>query len=239
MIILIGRGRSGTRIIPQLLIRNGVFMGGKHAASGRKDLLPATNIYDMAYTAGHRVFRDGLSWDFKELVYGTLPAEMHRKLAEYLVHITPHKEPKGWKLPENTLIYPWLVRMFPEGKFIYLIRDPRDVILSHHFTDDLTMFNIDMPKTKNIYRQRALSWLYQYYIVSQTPKPKHFIQVHFEDLLTHTERVVGQLSDFLDVPLPNLIRVNPEKIGQWKESKEFTQFDFLEAPCKFNNYDWS
>jgi len=46
-------------------------------------------------------------------------------------------EVKGWKIPETTLVFPWIRRIFPEIRYIFWVRDPRDSILGGHLTDDL------------------------------------------------------------------------------------------------------
>ena len=55
----------------------------------------------------------------------------------------------GWKIPETTLVYPWIVRMFPDTKFIFWIRDPRDSIINQHKTDDLADFGIPYQPTED------------------------------------------------------------------------------------------
>ena len=90
---------------------------------------------------------------------------------EYLADVTgARSEHKGWKLPETTLIYPWIVRMFPDIKYIHWIRDPRDSILSGHKTDDLSDFGIEYEWTDNIRQRRAISWKYQNELMRATPK---------------------------------------------------------------------
>ena len=74
-----------------------------------------------------------------------------------------------WKLPETTLILPWIVRLFPEIHYIYWVRDPRDSILAEHLTDDLAKFGVPYDATEDVREQRIASWLYQYQIMRQTP----------------------------------------------------------------------
>ena len=85
------------------------------------------------------------------------------------------KEPRGWKLPETTLIYPWIVKMFPEADYVFWVRDPRDSILGAHMTDDLTNFGASYEKPRSMTKtlmMRAISWKYQRDIVRATPSPK-------------------------------------------------------------------
>ena len=78
-------------------------------------------------------------------------------------------EHKGWKIPETTLVFPWIVRLFPEIKYIFWIRNPRDCILGGHLTDDLNDFGIPYPPTEDMRLRRAISWKYQYDLVQACP----------------------------------------------------------------------
>ena len=240
MIIVIGRGHSGTRIIPQILTKNGVFMGG-HRMEGRGDLTPAQPIYILASLAGSQVkMIDCHNWNFSNLIHDTSYTNTFEKLiTEYLQPILNHNEPRGWKLPENTLIYPWLVKAFPNAHFVYMIRDPRDVILGEHLTDDLNLFNIPhCPNFKSIYEQRAISCKYQHDIIYSTPKPKHFLKIRFEDIVLNQELQIKRLSRFLGISLNTQIKMNSSKVAKWRKSNTFTKFRFLKPICNKHNYIW-
>ncbi len=43
--------------------------------------------------------------------------------------------------------------------------------------------------------RRAISWKYQYDIVKATPKPKHWIEVRFEDFVHDRDATVDRLED--------------------------------------------
>ena len=105
-------------------------------------------------------------------------------MADVLADKSTHR---GWKIPETTLAYPWIIRMFPDIKYIHWIRDPRDCILGGHKTDDLRDFGIDYPLTDDVRKRRAISWLYQYELMKSTPKPKNYIVVRFEDFILKQE----------------------------------------------------
>ena len=60
---------------------------------------------------------------------------------------------KGWKIPETTLVYPWIQRLFPETKFIFWVRIRRDCIMGAHLTDNLHDWGIDYPPTEDMHRE--------------------------------------------------------------------------------------
>jgi hypothetical protein len=237
LVTVIGRGHSGTRAMSHTLYASGVFMGSCLNPSG--DLIPPEKLYDACRViAGHVHWLDGLSWDFSKLHTMKIPDEFTHLVTGYLRDVLDEdqRHPErlsGWKIPETTLAYPWVVRMFPDAKYIYWIRDPRDSILAPHKTDDLRDFGVPYPPTEDIRLRRAISWKYQFDIVRSTPKPANWIQVRFEDFVLHHERELARLERFLRVPLARIV-VRPDSVGRWKQDTQRHDFDFFDpALSKF------
>ncbi|MEP7358908.1 MAG: sulfotransferase, partial [Anaerolineales bacterium] len=176
-VTIIGRGHSGTRAISHTLTASGVFMGEPLNHAG--DLLPPEDMYAACrLLAGHVRWLGGLEWDWSELYRLDIPDEFVQLIESYLVTVLESPaEHTGWKIPETTLVYPWIARMFPEMHYIYWIRDPRDCILGSHLTDDLTDFGIAYPPTDDLRLRRAISWKYQQDLVHAAPRPRHWLEV--------------------------------------------------------------
>ena len=202
------------------------------------DMLPAQDLYDACrILARHVVWKGGLEWDFSRLHTMPIPEEFSARVHRYLASVLSSKSAsRGWKLPETTLAYPWIVRMFPAVKYIFWIRDPRDCILGSHLTDDLADFGVRYPKTDDIMLRRAISWKYQYDIVKATPKPAHWIEVRFEDFILEQEETLARLEAFLGMDLGRII-VRPDAVGRWKQDKGAPYFDFF-APA-MNEYHYA
>ncbi|MDE0231301.1 MAG: hypothetical protein OXN93_03360, partial [bacterium] len=117
-------------------------MGRTINASG--DKVPPHDLYDACRIFAKYVrWTGGTSWDFSEVLGMDLDPEFVEKVETYLGDVLENSAPfRGWKLPETTLIYPWIVRMYPDIRYIHWIRDPRDGILAPHRTDDLGDFGI-------------------------------------------------------------------------------------------------
>ena len=158
LVTVIGRGHSGTRAISHTLYASGVYMGRTLNASG--DLVPPQAMYDACQIFARYVdHRGGLEWDFSRAIAAEIPAEFTRLVEAYLGSVLDNRAAhRGWKIPETTLVYPWIVRMFPEARYIHWLRDPRDCILAQHRTDDLAEFGIAYPNTDDERRRRAISW---------------------------------------------------------------------------------
>jgi hypothetical protein len=229
LITIIGRGHSGTRAMSHTLYASGVCMGGLLNDSG--DLMPPESLYGACrILARHVVWKGGLEWDFSQLHTIPVPEEFRTLVRTYLASVLNSKSAaRGWKLPETTLVYPWIVRMFPETKYIFWIRDPRDCILGKHLTDDLADFGIEYPQTEDVMLQRAISWKYQYDIVKATPRPANWIEVRFEDFILDQEKTLARLEEFLGMNLARIV-VRRDAVGRWKQDKSARYFDFF-APA--------
>ncbi|MEX2561344.1 MAG: sulfotransferase, partial [Pirellulales bacterium] len=92
-----------------------------------------------------------------------------------------------WKLPETTLILPWIVKMYPDNQYIYSYRDPRDSILGAHMTDDLADFGIQYDRSDDALLTRAISWKYQAMMMRATPEPGRTLRTRFEDYVLSYE----------------------------------------------------
>lgn len=242
MVTIIGRGHSGTRVISHTLYASGVYMGSLLNASG--DLVPAEDFYEACRVMARYVtHKGGLEWDFSRLHTMPIDPAFTRLVESYLASVlTVFRETPtagvsrrraqalracaGWKLPETTLVYPWIVRMFPEAHYIHWVRDPRDSIIGAHLTDDLADFGVPYEKPDDVRHMRAVSWKYQREIVKATPPPAHTIQVRFEDFVMKQNVTLRRLQAFLGIPLAKII-VNRDPIGRWKTDEGRHDFDFL------------
>ena len=235
-ITVIGRGHSGTRAISHTLYGSGVYMGRTLNASG--DLVPPYAMYDACRIFGRYVkWQGGLSWDFSEAFNADIPKEFTDSLETYLGHVLEHtSEQRGWKIPETTLLYPWLTRLYPDIKYIFWIRNPRDCILGGHKTDDMRDFGIQYPVTDDERLKRAISWKYQFDLVQATPKPAHWIEVRFEDFVLKQEETLERLEDFLNIKLARIV-TRPDAVNRWKKDAGTNYYDFFEPAMKAYGYE--
>ncbi len=227
LITIIGRGHSGTRAMSHTLSESGVYMGEPLNVSG--DLLPPQAMYDACRVfARHVRWLGDLEWDWSEVFSMPIPQEFTDLIHEYLkVVLASDAEHKGWKIPETTLVFPWILRMFPEARYIFWIRNPRDCILGRHLTDDLRDFGVPYGETDDLRLRRAISWMYQYKLVKATPRPKHWMEVRLEDFVLRQPETLARLEAFLGIPMAT-IPVKPEVIDRWKDDSEPSYYDFFE-----------
>lgn len=228
MITVIGRGHSGTRAMSHTLSESGVYMGATLNASG--DLIPPGDMYEACRVMGHHVRHlGGLRWDFESLRTMPIDPAFTRLIESFLGSVLASDAPhKGWKIPETTLCFPWIARIFPNIRYIYWIRDPRDCIIGEHVTDDLGRFGISYDPTEDERLRRAISWKYQMEIVKATPKPAHWFPVRFEDFVLDQDRTLERVGEYLGLPLAK-IPVRPESVGRWQTDTGVHDFDFFTA----------
>jgi hypothetical protein len=113
LITIIGRGHSGTRAISHTLYASGVYMGRTINTSG--DLVPPHAMYEACRVIARYVgWQPGsLEWDFSELHSMDIPTEFDALIGQYLQSVLEDKSRhRGWKIPETTLVYPWIIRRF-------------------------------------------------------------------------------------------------------------------------------
>jgi hypothetical protein len=234
-VTIIGRGHSGTRAISHTLSASGVFMGDQLNGSG--DLLPPESMYDACRVLARSVaWRGGLNWDFSRLHTMPIPPEFRTLIETFLASVlNSPAERCGWKIPETTLVYPWILRMFPDIKYIFWIRNPRDCIIGGHLTDDLRDFGIEYPATDDDRRRRAISWKYQYDLVKASPRAAQWIEVRFEDFILRQEDTLKRLDRFLGIPLAR-IPVRPEAVERWRADHGINYYDFLEPAMREYGY---
>ena len=114
MIIVIGRGHSGTRLCSRLLSENGVYMG---PTNGAGDLVPAEDMRLACCVYAANVQRGLPTPNFEKLMY------------RYTDPLFLKSGPRGFKIPAANMCYPWIAAMWPDAFFIHWVRDPWDAIL--------------------------------------------------------------------------------------------------------------
>jgi len=224
MITVIGRGHSGTRAISETLSRSGVYMGEPLNRSW--DLVPPEKMYEACRVMGKYVSYIGdWNWDFSRVLAMQPDPSFVRLIEDYLNSVlASDAHAKGWKIPETTLCYPWILKMFPDIHYIHWVRDPRDCILSGHVTDDLRDFGIECPAAQELREMRAVSWKYQRELMKATPEPAHLIKLRFEDMVFHQDEVLAKLETFLGIPMAK-IEMRPDSVGRWKTDEGIHMFD--------------
>jgi hypothetical protein len=237
-IIVIGRAHTGTRIIPDVLKASGIYIG--EPLNKAHDLLPVDDIYAACRVFGKYVkYLGNHEWDFEYAHSVEIPQAFINLLTSYLKPLIESKdEMVGWKIPNNTLIYPWLVRLLPNATFVLWSRHPEGATKKMTGVDRLEKWNIPCKKfllhdfnTKI----KVVSWKYHYDIVNQTPKSKNYIELRFEDYVLNQETSKLALEKVIGKPLA-LVELNKAK-ADTSGSKLKRRYKFLRNAMDALNYD--
>lgn len=187
-VFLVGFPRSGTTLLDQILSGH-----PRIAVLEEQDTLYDV-LHDHALTdAGMEAF---LSADGAAL--GPLRSAYWQRVAEFM----PERDPSALfvdKLPLNSVFMPLIGRLFPSAKFIFAVRDPRDVVLScfmQTFTLNEAMQHfLSLDETARYYAavmQVGLDSL------ERLPEASH--RIRYEDVVADTEAEARRLLAFLDLP---------------------------------------
>jgi hypothetical protein len=222
LVIVIGRGHSGTRLISWALTKSGIYMGRTNESG---DLVPAQKMYAAAKLAGEMVKRvDDMRWDISELLTSQPPILFRRCVELYTSCLNGYKI-RGWKLPETVLGLPWIIKMYPEAHYIYWTRDPWDALTGGHLTDKLSSFGVQSANYPDILESRIESWSYQKQLMDETPQPEKTIHIKYEDFVLNQENELDRLSNFLGISVKAIpvvktnIGINDDKLNRLLERR--------------------
>jgi protein-tyrosine sulfotransferase len=234
MLFILGKGRSGTSLLQNLLDANPAIIGGpeskfavvfyprfahikKWKESDIIDFVELLYIEPLFATLWH-IDKNELTKALLSVVeyadYSFLCKMVYyqmRKGKENLLYISD-------KNPEYVLYLDTIVKMFPEAKFIHIVREPRDNIYSQ-----ITSF-----KVKNTVF-RAYQWVKYNEIVEERKKkePSKYLTVLYEKLVENTEGTMKSVCEFLQVPFVNEMVQNqgPEWLTTHQERKGIVESD--------------
>lgn len=180
LIIVIGRGHSGTRAISQLLYDSGVYMG-----SELNESYDIVSTYEYMYNAVRSFNNDNKDDAVKNI----------RKFLQDFKGVD--RKYKGWKLPETTLVYPLITKMLDKAKYIFWTRRVYENVTKKHGTDDCQRWNLpEMSRKEN--------WVYHQKMVLDNPTPENFLHVRFEDFVENNNEEIKRLEKFLGIKLERI-----------------------------------
>lgn len=226
MLFIVGRGRSGTTLLSRMLdghpriavapealfvmnLRPRYGQGRWSAARGeaffrdllRERRLTAWNL-DRAALRNEILEASGAGGDFAtlcKLVYACYGARHGKRDTAWL----------GDKNPHYALFVPALMEQFPEARFVHIVRDYRDNILSYQGV------RFDLNPTA------ALAGRWRSYntriLRARQRAPERFLRVRHEDLVKEPERELRRLCAFLDVHYDEAMLRFQERVQGWAE----------------------
>ncbi len=157
-VVVFCKSHSGSRLLAQLIEQAGVYMGARqNESSDSLDLLELVkNLVELYYPDYSPLWNAA---GRRDDVAST--AELARKaIADHLKgRDSSSRSLWGWKLCETLYVLPVIDFLFPEARYIHLIRDGRDVAFCNHTSPNTPFwkkiyFNTDRMERWRGYRLR-------------------------------------------------------------------------------------
>jgi hypothetical protein len=228
---IVGRGRSGSTLLRSLFDAHPQVM------------IPLESRFVQflyyKYPLNRKWTPDTASRAIQDLACGFEPPNIHRDHLEEeiehhasdlsfervckLIYLNTQSEfPKGEilalgdKNPRYTFFIPQLLKLFPKAKFIHLVRDYRDNIVSIKRAGKL------IKESGNTYFSLGRWILYNRLVLKyQKRYPDRFRRVHFEELIRDPESVMKKLCTFLELDYNPEILNYHKGIGKYFKEEGF------------------
>ena len=250
IIFIIGYSRSGTKMMSDLLEKTGLilrppeihFFGGLYNPKNEMDLLPIkrtlkhiSNIQEKGLHYSYPLSKAEITTIVEKRFNNnkTAPAvEIYLSYFSYLIS----KYNKHLFLdatPRNIYYLDYLLKTFPQARFIYMLRDPRDNALSQ---------KVKYKKYINRNKLEALRLFFNYHPYNVAKMWKNSLKnykknrndkvklVRYEDLTSQPEKELKEVFDFLKVPYNSEIAASIRKnnTNKWQRGLKKWEISLLE-----------
>jgi Sulfotransferase family len=208
-IVAFNKSHSGSRLLASLLDGHGVYIGAHlNVSSDALAILPLVEHFVGNYYPDYASLWARENWP--KATEDLVVESFERHLEGYDRH-----SPWGWKLCETTYIVPVIAAIFPQAKFIHLLRDGRDVAFSDHvapvlpfwrkvyFNEDrisqwrgLSLTNREYDCRSHIYN--SLHWINSVEVgrAYGAMLPGRYMEIRYEDLCRDFENASRRVLDF-------------------------------------------
>ena len=102
-------------------------------------------------------------------------------------------------------------RLLPEARFIHIVRDGRDVALS---VIPMSWGPDDVTRAAEVWKERIEG------ARAQAPRLRHYIEVHYEDVVLDTENVLRRVCDYIELGFDPVMLDYHERAGERLREKE-------------------
>lgn len=196
-IVVAALGGSGTRVLGQLLLESGVYLG-RRVDPGTLDSIDLRPFFN-AHLAP--------LFDEPELDPPAACRDFNRWIRAHLRRIPGEQDDWGFKNPRSLWVLPFLSRRFPGMRLIHVVRDGRDMARSSN------RFLLDTHGRALLgerWSGRAVRDQFELWALGNARAAdafdQHFgsraIRVRYEDLCADPTIVIERLLDFLKRPMP-------------------------------------
>jgi len=193
-VFIVGSGRSGTTWLQRLLIENPEITGGQESEfflcfGG------AVRSFELDEAASRKL---GMStyWSEEKLMAAII--DLWEQTFVSMLEMKPEARVLAEKTPSHAFYMDAIRKLFPEAKFIHIIRDSRSVVSSMVAAEK----GWGKSWAPSSIKDASILWWRSVNTAKESAKnmsSKHYIEVHYEDLLENTEYELSKLYDYLKV----------------------------------------
>ncbi|MFZ0684675.1 MAG: sulfotransferase [Terriglobales bacterium] len=275
-VFVIGCHRSGTNLIYDMLLSAGGFTIHRGYLPLYKKLIPRFGSMESRANR-EKIFATWLrSKGFRR--YGLDPAPLSECMLNrcrtggdfiraVMDSLTQNQQSQRWALydPDNVMHVEQVKRDIPNALFLHMIRDGRDIALSLKKMGGFTPLPWDRDKTNSLVATALYwEWMVRQGRARASKFPADYIEIRYEDLVTHPRETLTKLGGFIDhdldydriqrAGLGTLSKTNSsfreeaqraeiKPLGRWREGLSLAEVSAIEAtvgPClQRNGYELS
>jgi len=253
-VIVFNKSHSGSRLLAEVLSAGGIFMGAERNES--HDSMPLFDVVDALVRGWYPDYSP--LWDPQATQDPGLASVVRASFERHLAgHDRSKGAPWGWKLCETVYALPVFDRIFPEARYVHLVRDGRDVAFCDHKgptdpfwrkvyfdTDRIRTFR-GMPLDPGWYRRRSHAFNAQHWTNSVrlgrafgAMLRERCLEVRYEDLCGDFDATADRVLRFVGAPAPReaIDRLRPSvgttSIGKWRHRprRELAEVIEIEKP---------
>lgn len=226
-IVIGATGGSGSRVFREVLQRSGVFMGRRLNESGdAMDFEPFLDAYINRLLEAVR----RLDYRFEDLPRrlgrGAVRA-FEKALATFQADMDPGAG-WGWKNPRSMYVLPIIHRVFPDIRFVHVIRDGRDMALSvnqnqlrKHGGAFFGVDSVELTPSASAALWSAANL--QVAAWGEETLKDNYVRLRLEDVCADPLGNVATLIDRFDLPIkdPEYVAAGvhiPQTLGRWRSA---------------------
>ena len=198
---VVGVGRSGTTLLrlmldahPDLTVPPETSFVPKLIEAAREDGATPERLAEVL--VNHRRWGDfSLEIDELEERWHALPQLKPGPVVRAFFELYAEKQDKprwGDKTPGYTQHIKQISKVLPEARFIHLIRDGRDVVLSR--VNTLALKPVPISKAAKRWKRRLKG------ARRQGAKVEHYLELRYEQLVTEPEATLREICEFIELP---------------------------------------
>ena len=230
-VLIIGFQRSGTTMArlminshPNIAVpfETGFFARYQRAAERYGDLSDAENAKAaLRDIAGERFAQFGKLITDEDEILAARPGSMAELIDSVMLSYARRQGKQRWgdKSPEHNEDIDVLATMFPDAKIIHVIRDGRDVALSHK---SVSWASRHLPKVAREWNSTTILCDK----IGGLLGSERYLLVHYEDLVRNTETVLRKICTFIDEPYSEQMldyhetarQAMPERSLEWHQN---------------------